>query len=81
MLYVFLKAFVNLTLGFVNDSREELTEYHSKAREQASEHQNKEEMLLDKLHNAQKLQKDAKQTCDGKWFTFSAQLLQQKPAH
>lgn len=62
---------------FLHDSREELTEYHSKAVEQASEHQNKEERLLDKLHNAQKLQKDAKEKCEGRcWFPFSAQHMQ-----
>lgn len=61
-----------------HDSSEELTEYHSKAREQASERRNKEELLLDKLHNAQKLQKDAKEMCEGRGCTFLAQLMQKK---
>lgn len=46
--------------------------------EQTSEHRNKEEMLLDKLYNAQKLQKDAKQMCEGKWFPLFWLSLRKK---
>ncbi|XP_075896094.1 coiled-coil domain-containing protein 89 isoform X2 [Nelusetta ayraudi] len=47
-----------------NEYLEELTECHSKAMEQASEHQTKDEILLDQLHNAQKRQNDAKALCE-----------------
>lgn len=45
---------------------------HSKLKEQATEHQTKEAMLLHQLHDAQKQQKDAAGMCEGRWFnTFS----------
>lgn len=41
--------------------------------EQASEHQTKEEILLDQLHNAKKQQNDAKAMCEGRSFSFLVQ--------
>lgn len=43
--------------------------------EQASEHQTKDEILLDQLHNAQKRQNDAKALCEGRSFTFWVQHM------
>uniref|UniRef100_A0A3B4WP50 Zgc:172182 n=1 Tax=Seriola lalandi dorsalis TaxID=1841481 RepID=A0A3B4WP50_SERLL len=48
-----------------NEYREKLAEYQSKLLQQATQHQAKEALLLDQLHDAQQQQRDAVDACKG----------------